>query len=117
MVHELLALPADAVGLGPPGSKRSRTFPSGDYEFIAGEPAEIGPHEACSLFSPVHEFADQDAAMATAHEVLRVLMEPTAAAASPTSAPVAAMDRKLSRRGLFRALGGSGPGAEPDAAP
>jgi [NiFe] hydrogenase assembly HybE family chaperone len=113
----MLALPAHAADLGPTGSKRNRTFPSGDYEFIAGDPAEIGHHEACSLFSPLHEFADQDAAVATAHEVLRVLMEPTAAAASATSAPAGPLDRKLSRRGLCRALSGNGPRAERDAAP
>lgn len=110
----LVALPAlgETGALGSLGSKRLRRFPSGEYEFIAGDPAGIGPHEACSLFSPMHEFADQGAAVATALEVLKALMAPAAAApdrACATQSP-RSLDRPVSRRGLFRALTGTGGG-------
>jgi [NiFe] hydrogenase assembly HybE family chaperone len=103
----LIALPADDLSgeaLGQVGSKRIRAFPSGDYEFLAGDPAGLGPHETCSLFSPMHEFADQEAAVAAALEVLKTLMEQSAALAQPAPA----LERPVSRRGLFRALAGPG---------
>ena len=110
----LLALPADTAALGKPGSKRSHSFPSGTYEFIAGDPADIGSHEACSLFSPMHEFADQAAAVATAQEVLKALMTPDPGSApAPEQPPDRPLARPLTRRGLFRALSGHQPDPEP----
>ena len=43
--------------------------------FIGGQEAEVGIYEAASLFSPMFQFADQAAAVATAHEVLRLLRQ------------------------------------------
>ena len=57
-----------------PGSKRRHAFPSGVYEFTVGDEAQIGRYQLCSLFSPMFQFADQEGAVATAHEVLRALM-------------------------------------------
>lgn len=49
----------------------AHAFPSGRFEFIGGSEPGIGPYHACSLFSPVLEFADQ----ATARETARVAVE------------------------------------------
>lgn len=49
-------------------------FPSGRYSFIAGHEASIGQYQSCSLFSPMFEFADQEAAEKTAEAVMTELM-------------------------------------------
>ena len=56
-------------------SKVSHAFPSGRYEFIVGEEADIGKYQMCSLFSPVFEFHDHDTALATARAVITELMD------------------------------------------
>ncbi len=57
------------------GSKRTHLFPSGPYEFIAGYEEGIGYYQVCSLFSPVFQFVDQEAAVATAKAVMQALMD------------------------------------------
>lgn len=108
------------------GSKRTRSFPSGSYEFIAGEEEGVGPYEACSLFSPVFEFEDQTAAVATAEAVLQALMDAHScdtvsdtgdqaaqhaqagretmpeAGQQPASTPGERLERPMSRRELLR---------------
>ena len=81
-----------------PGSKRTCTFPSGVYEFIAGHEDGLGPYQACSLFSPVLEFEDQTAALAAAEAALEAVME---APEAPQPEP-GAMERPISRRDLLR---------------
>ena len=49
-------------------------FPSGRYSFLVGYEAELGKYQSCSLFSPMFEFADNDAAIETATEVIKELM-------------------------------------------
>lgn len=46
------------------------------FEFIGADEEGMGSYESCSLFSPMFEFADQDAAVATATEVLQLLRKP-----------------------------------------
>ncbi len=46
-------------------------FPTGIFPFIAAVEPGLGEYHACSLFSPVLEFADQD----TARETARVAVE------------------------------------------
>ncbi len=55
-------------------SKQCRVFPSGQYSFITGYEAAIGKYQACSLFSPMFEFADQAAALETAQIALQELL-------------------------------------------
>jgi [NiFe] hydrogenase assembly HybE family chaperone len=50
------------------------TFPSGNYEFLVGYEPDIGKYQMCSLFSPMFEFADNDAAVETAEVAIRELM-------------------------------------------
>lgn len=50
-------------------------YPSGRYRFLMNEEAQFGWYQSCSLFSPVLEFADQDAALETARHVLTALYD------------------------------------------
>ena len=51
-------------------------FPSGRFEFIGGSEPGIGPYHACSLFSPVLEFADHETARETARVAVDSLFDP-----------------------------------------
>jgi len=61
----------------PSGTKINHRFPSGTYEFILGDEERIGHYLMCSLFSPVFEFQNQEAAVATAEAVMEGLMDGT----------------------------------------
>lgn len=58
------------------GSKVHWSFPSGRVEFIVSVGDTCGPYQCCSLFSPVLEFEDQEAARQTARVALEALMNP-----------------------------------------
>jgi len=89
--------PGSAREPGPFGSKLQLDLPAGRFEFLASEEEGIGRFAACSLVSPMHQFADQAAAVATAEEVMTALFQPEApAAAEPPQGPT------LSRRDLLR---------------
>lgn len=93
----LQPLSADAAaqaGWLAPGATAARTLGAHRLDFIgAWEPAggaqALGAFEASPLFSPMFQFADQAAAVATAQEVLRLLRQPAATAPSTPSAPSA----------------------------
>ncbi len=55
-------------------SKETHIFPSGRYSFIVGGDKELGTYQMCSLFSPMFEFADNEAALDTATVVIKELM-------------------------------------------
>jgi [NiFe] hydrogenase assembly HybE family chaperone len=55
------------------GIKKTRPVGSHSFEFITGFDDVFGAFEACSLFSPMFEFADQAAARSTALAVLAAL--------------------------------------------
>jgi [NiFe] hydrogenase assembly HybE family chaperone len=57
------------------GEKQLHQLPSGPYEFIVGEEADIGRYQMCSLFSPMFEFADQETAEAAARAAMEALMD------------------------------------------
>jgi [NiFe] hydrogenase assembly HybE family chaperone len=71
----------------PAGGERFVDLPAGRFRFIANADDEAGEYHACSLFSPVHEFADHDAARATAEAALVALFD---AALAPAPDPLAA---------------------------
>ncbi len=52
----------------------THTFPSGSYTFLVGFEPGIGKYQMCSLFSPMFEFADNDAAVETAEVAIKELM-------------------------------------------
>ncbi len=57
----------------PTGAAKQYVFPAGVFEFIAGREAEAGDYLACSLFSPMFDFTDQDSARQTAQACLEAL--------------------------------------------
>ncbi len=70
---------------GGVGRSRLRRVGVEGFDFIGGHEPGFGRFEACSLFSPMFEFADPAAARATALAVLGTLRQPIATA--PVVAP------------------------------
>ena len=70
------------------GERESRhhVFPGGVFEFIGAREATLGDYQACSLFSPMFEFADQREARATALAALDALFDPASREAAPVRA-------------------------------
>ncbi|WP_088278957.1 [NiFe]-hydrogenase assembly chaperone HybE [Ideonella sp. A 288] len=96
----LLRLPLDEAATQavlPVGVKAERDGGTHRFEFIGAQVPAFGAFEMASLFSPMAEFADQAAAVATAREVL-ALLRPVDAVAAP--APTAAAPVP-SRRGFL----------------
>ena len=56
------------------GASVSHILPAGRFNFIVGEEEAMGRFQMCSLFSPVLEFEDQEAARITASSALQALM-------------------------------------------
>ncbi len=92
----LIILPGHGAPLpaARPGESRTWAFPSGEYDFVAGEDPTLGAYAQCSLFSPAFEFASHDDALAAARAALEALFTP----------PQPPQPARLSRRGLL--LGG-----------
>jgi len=68
----LILMPAegeDWSGLTP-GAKEDIPFPSGTYEFIHNVRPMVGGYKACSLFSPMSDFASQLQAVDVARAVI-----------------------------------------------
>jgi [NiFe] hydrogenase assembly HybE family chaperone len=78
------------------GTKVQHQFPAGAFEFLCGAEPELGPYRMCSLFSPVLQFEDQDAALAAAEGAIGALFE-----AEKPPAPEKKEAPQLSRRTLF----------------
>ena len=93
--------PADEQYSGDTSTVR---FPAAEFEFIYGEEAGIGGYRMCSLFSPVFEFEDHAAAVATAESVLEQLMTPPEVEEQNDTPKSQA--EPVSRRDLFRGLNG-----------
>ena len=72
----LILLPdgEDWSGLTP-GAKEVVRFPSGDYEFLHNTRDLTGGYKACSLFSPMAQFATQAQAVEVARAVLAALFD------------------------------------------
>lgn len=97
----LMLLPGDARAWRtlPVGGKRRYRFPAGEFDFVAGEASGIGEYLACSLFSPVLEFADHATARQTAVFAREAIFDP-AHADEPAAA---AREQRLSRREVLQA--------------
>jgi len=105
----LLLLPGGAAGddAEPPapwprpvtGQSAQFAFPAATMSFFGGHEEDIGEYLACSLFSPMFEFADQASARAMAEACLLALLDPAAAAvqAAPAKASVDAGKRNFLR--------------------
>ena len=57
------------------GTKESKSFPSGDYEFICNTREMVGGYKACSLFSPMGDFRTQQQAVDVAEAVMLALFQ------------------------------------------
>jgi [NiFe] hydrogenase assembly HybE family chaperone len=76
----LIALPGDESAAQSwsrtvPGDKSMRELPAGSFEFISASEEGIGPYRMCSLFSPVLEFENQEAALAVAEASLAAVFD------------------------------------------
>ena len=87
-------LPAATIG-----ALVTLALPGGALEMIVGALPEFGRLDACSLYSPMQNFADMDAAVATAHAAIGELFAP------PANSTVDAVvcDRRAVLRGRFGA--------------
>ncbi len=85
-------------------ASRMRAVGNERFEFLGAHEEGFGSFEACSLFSPMFQFEDQAAALATAEEVLRQLRR---APEAPAAEPVPARRAWLLARGTRGTNGGA----------
>jgi [NiFe] hydrogenase assembly HybE family chaperone len=100
----LLRMPMnDAAGQGmlAIGIKAERDCGAHRFEFIGSHEAATGAFEAASLYSPMFEFADQAAAVATACEVLKLLRPVAAMQPVDVAVAVAVAVEAPARRGFL----------------
>ncbi|MBK1635117.1 [NiFe]-hydrogenase assembly chaperone HybE [Rhodovulum adriaticum] len=73
----LILLPAEGEDWSDlvPGAKEAIDFPSGSYEFIHNVRPMVGGYKACSLFSPMSDFASQMQAVEVARAVMAELFK------------------------------------------
>lgn len=85
----LVLMPRVAAKWQPIGERETRhhVFPAGVFEFIGGRAPALGHYQACSLFSPMFEFADQQAAHDTAVAALDALFDVANREVGELSAP------------------------------
>ncbi len=71
----LVLLPADDENWNDlnPLTQQTHKFPSGHYTFTTTHETDIGTYQMCSLFSPMFEFADHQAAVQTAKVAIHEL--------------------------------------------
>jgi [NiFe] hydrogenase assembly HybE family chaperone len=67
------------------GASRRLDLPAGRFELLVSELDGVGTIATCSLFSPMHAFADQAAAEATAAAVMAGLFEPATEGGTDTA--------------------------------
>jgi [NiFe] hydrogenase assembly HybE family chaperone len=89
------------------GSTIVHAYPAGEIAFTVGHAPEIGRLDAASLFSPMFEFADQAAAVATAEAILDELFR------QPEAARPERPDVVPSRRALLFGRGSAQRGERP----
>ena len=84
----LVLMPRVSAKWNPIGAGESRhyVFPAGVFEFIGARDPTLGDYQACSLFSPMFDFADMETATLTAKLALEALLD--FAHAEPAAAPV-----------------------------
>ncbi|MCI4431036.1 MAG: [NiFe]-hydrogenase assembly chaperone HybE [Burkholderiales bacterium] len=85
----LMLLPRVSANWQPIAERESRhyVFPAGVFEFIGGSDPVLGDYQACSLFSPMFEFADQGGARATAVAALEALFDTASRNHAEVAAP------------------------------
>jgi [NiFe] hydrogenase assembly HybE family chaperone len=93
------------------GESRRYVFPAGVFEFVGARHAALGDYQACSLFSPMFDFANHAGAHDTALAALDALFDPAsrelgevpARPPAPIGAPAGPVPRahSLSKRELL----------------
>lgn len=85
----LVLMPRVSAKWRPIRERESRhyVFPAGVFEFIGARDAALGDYQACSLFSPMFEFADQRQARDTAVAALDALFDATSRELPQVNAP------------------------------
>jgi len=73
-----------------PTTKEVIRFPSGNYEFLHNTREITGGYKACSLFSPMSEFASQKDACDVARAVMEALFDPAHRADTDRAADIRA---------------------------
>lgn len=79
----LVRLPLDSATAGTMAGATQRVkrhIGEHSFDFIGSDEAPLGRFECCSLYSPMHEFADQAGAVAVAAAVLQQLRQAARAA-------------------------------------
>lgn len=94
------------------GAKEIITFPSGPYEFIHNTRDQSGGYKACSLFSPMGEFATQAEAVDVAKAVMVALFDEANRAETDRAA-----DIRAAREAELQAAEAEEDAPEIDAAP
>lgn len=79
----------------PVGETARRRIGNETFALIGGHEPAFGAYEACSLFSPMFEFEDQAAAVATARAVMAQLRMPPASDADDQPLPAAPARRRF----------------------
>ena len=69
------------------GKSQYWRFPGGALKFVAEYDEQVGAYQACSLFSPMREFAGQEEACAAAQAILLGLFNEAASVSVAVSAP------------------------------
>ena len=70
----------------PEGQRRMLRYPAGELAFLGGNEAEIGEYLACSLFTSMEQFPDQETARLTARASRLALLQAPAAEPAPAAA-------------------------------
>ncbi|MBK5934746.1 [NiFe] hydrogenase assembly HybE family chaperone [Rhodovulum imhoffii] len=86
----LLPAPGEDWSALTPGAKEIIAFPSGDYEFLHNRREMTGGYKACSLFSPMSDFATQMQAVEVAQAVMVALFDPENRAETDRAAEIRA---------------------------
>lgn len=95
----LVFLPPQDYPARVPTEKEVIAFPAGEYEFIHNRRDMTGPYLACSLFSPMGEFASQLQAVDVARAVMVELFKTENRAETDRAAEIRAIrDAELARR-------------------
>lgn len=76
--------PDARVAPASPGSLIEIALPGAIVPFMPAQLETLGEFGLCSLFSPAQQFADQETALATADETLRLLFDPARSASAPS---------------------------------
>ena len=105
----LLLIPREITAwrAAAPGDAIAYLFPSGTYEFISGLDEALGEYQACSLFSPMFQFTDQEAARLTALAALESLLDGAMHEQGPAAGQRAGGETAMTKRNFI--LGGVNP--------